>query len=72
MTDLGLENLSFVQSQTVGFSNNRHYVYNLGELFHNNDVNGAKRMATRVDKEEATVNSGILDIAFTSCGQLFA
>jgi hypothetical protein len=72
MTDLGFEYLSFIKSQTIGFGDHRDDIDNFRKLFHDDDVNGAKGMSTRINEKEAAVDSGILDITFTSCGEFLS
>lgn len=69
---LRLESLPFLHCQTVRLSNDGDHVDNLTELLHYNDVNGAQRVPSRVDEEQATVDTRVLNMALAHGRELLA
>ena len=66
------ESITLLKRQRICLGNDRNDVDNLAELFHDDDVNRAKRVAGGVDEEQATVDTGVLNVAVTHSGEFFA
>ena len=66
------ERLAFLQSETVRFGNNRDDIDDLTKFFHHSHVYGAERMAGRVDKVQAAVDTRVLDVTVTHRRELLA
>ena len=71
-TDFLFERLAFLQSETVRFGNNRDDIDDLTKFFHHSHVYGAERMASRVDKVQAAVDTRVLDVTVTHRRELLA
>ena len=71
-THLGLEQITLDQGKAIGLGNDRHDVDDLTELLHDNDVDGAQRVACGVDEVQAAVDTCVLDMAVTLRGELLA
>jgi hypothetical protein len=72
LLDALLESLTLLQGQGVRLRNDWHNVDNLGELLQDDNVDGLKRVAGRLDEEEAAVDAGILDVPLTLGSELLA
>lgn len=70
--DAVFEAESLVDSEGVGLRDNRDDVDDFAQLLHHNHVDGAQAVAGRVDEEQATVDSGILNVTVTLSGELFS
>ena len=71
-THLDLELLALLDSQAVRLGDDGDDVDDLAELLHDDDVDGAERVPSRVDEEEGAVNTGVRDVAVAHGGQLLA
>jgi hypothetical protein len=67
-----LEAVTFLQSETVTFCDNRDDVNDVAELLHHDNINGTEAVAGGIDEIQAAVNAGILDITFTLSSQFLA
>lgn len=67
-----LEQLPLLQRQTIRFGNHRHHIDRLGQLLQHHDINRLQCMARRADEVQTAVDAGILDVALTLGGELFA
>ena len=70
--DLEFKGIPLLNSQTIRLCDNRDNIDNFAELLHDNNVNRTKRVACRVDKIQATVDTRVLDVAIPHCGQFLA
>ena len=71
-THLDLELLALLDSQAVRLGDDGDDVDDLAELLHDDNVNGAERVARRVDEEQAAVDARVLDVAVALRGELLA
>ena len=67
-----LEREEVVLRQRVRLGNDGDNVDNLAELLHDDNVDGAERVACRVDEEQAAVDTRVQDVAVTDRGELLA
>lgn len=67
-----LEVESLINSERVGLGDDWNDIDDLAELFHNDHVNRAETVAGGVDKEQAAVNTRVLDITVALSGELFS
>jgi len=72
MTHLDLESLPLLGGQTISLGNDRNDIDDFAEFLHHNNINGSKRVTSGVDKVQAAVDTGVLDVSVTHGGQLFA
>ena len=72
LLDALLESTAFLKCQTVCFGNHWNHVDNIGELLQNDDIDRLQCVTRWLNKEEAAMNSRILDVAFTLSGKLFS
>lgn len=66
------ESTPFLKRQRVRLRNDWDDVDNIGKLLQNDNVDRLQSMSRRLDEEEAAVDAGVLDIAFTLGGELFS
>ncbi len=71
-SNLHFKRVPLIRSQTVRFGDNGDNVDNLAELLHNNYINRAEGVASRVDEVEAAVDSRVLDVSVSHSGELLA
>ena len=67
-----LERLSLLRSQTITLGNYRNDVDEFGELLQDDNINGLEAVARGLNEEQAAVNAGVLEVAFTLGRQLLA
>ena len=67
-----LERIPLLKRQAVRLGNDRDDVDDLAQLLHDNDINGTKGVARRVDEEECAVDARVLDMAVTLRSELLA
>lgn len=66
------ERVPLVHGQAVGLRDNRHDIHDLTQLLHDDDVDGTKGVASRVDEEQTAVDARVLDVAVADGGELLA
>ena len=66
------DSLILLQRQAVGLGNDGNNIDNLTELLHDNNVDGTEGVTRRVDEEQGTVNTSILNMAVTLRSELLA
>ena len=67
-----LEGIPLLERQGIRLGDDRDNVDDLAELLHDNDINRAEGVARRVDEEEGTVDTGVLDVTVALRGELLA
>ena len=67
-----LERIPLLKRQAVRLGNDRDDVDDLAQLLHDNDINGTKRVARRVDEEGCAVDTRVLDMAVALRSELLA
>ena len=66
------ESTAFLKCQRVRFRNDWNNVDNVGKLLQNDNVNWLQSVSGRLNEEEAAVDAGVLDVAFTLGSKLFS
>lgn len=66
------EGFSLLQGQRVGLSNDGDNINHFAELLHDDHINRAKRMTSRVDEKQGTVDARVLDVAIPLRREFFA
>ncbi len=67
-----LERIPLLKSQGVRLGDDGNDVDDLAELLHNNDINRAEGVASGVNEEEGTVDTGVLNVTVALRGELLA
>lgn len=67
-----LEKLPLLERERIALGNDGYDVDDLAQLLHDNDIDGLEGMTGRCDKVETAVNTSILNVAISHCGELFA
>ena len=67
-----LENVTLLHGQAVRLCDDRDDVDDLAELLHHNDINGAETVPSRIDEEQAAMDTGVLDVSVTHSSELLA
>lgn len=65
LLDALLELLSLFKSQRVGLGNDGYNVDNIRELLENDNIDGLQRVTGRLDKEQAAVDTRVLDVTLS-------
>lgn len=71
LLDTVLEDLPFLQSETIRLGNDRHHVDRLTQLLQHHNINRLERMAGGSDEVQAAVDAGVLDVPLTLRRKLF-
>lgn len=66
------ERSAFLESERVGLCDDRDNVDNVGELLQDDNVNRFEGMARGLDEEQAAMDAGILNVAFSLSGEFFS
>lgn len=66
-----LEGAALFQGQGIRLGNDWNNVDNIGELLQDHDIDGLQGVPRGLDKEQAAVNTGILDISLSLGSELF-
>lgn len=72
LLDALLELSSLLQCQGVGFGNDGDDIDDVGQLLEDDNIDGLQRVASRLDEEQAAVNTGVLDVSLTLGRKLLA
>lgn len=72
LLDPVLERLPLLQCQAVGFGDDWDNIDGLAELLEHDNVDWLQCVTGWVDEVETAVDSSVLDIAFSLCGELLA
>ena len=67
-----LERVTLLKRQAVRLGDDRDNIDDLAELLHHDDVDGPEGVASRVDEEQAAVDTCVLDMTVTLRGELLA
>jgi hypothetical protein len=67
-----LECSPLFQGQAVALGDDRHHVDKLAQLLQDDDIYGLERMAGGLNEEEAAVDAGVLQVAFTLGSEFLA
>ncbi len=72
LLDSLLECLALFKSERVGLGDDWNNVDNIGELLKNDNIDWLQGMAGWLDEEETAVDTGVLNVALSLCGELLA
>jgi hypothetical protein len=72
LLDALLESLSLLQCQAVRLGDDGDNIDNIGELLQDNDIDRLQRVSGRLDKKQAAVDAGILNISLSLGSELLA
>ena len=72
LLDALLESLSLLEGQGVGLGNDGDDVDDIGELLQDDNIDGLERVSRGLDKEQAAVNAGVLNVSLSLGGKLLA
>ena len=63
---------AFLECERIGFCNDRDNIDDIGELLQDDNINRLESMAGGLNEEKAAMNAGILNVAFSLCGEFFS